>query len=1320
MSTHPCPTVEYLKRLLAEQLSDAECEAVAQHVEGCAACREALAQMTADAGQDTCLKQTSEVLETSEVSPAFLAELALRPPPELSTPRSATDTPTVDADVKSAATAIRPRVPNYEILEELGRGGMGVVYKARHLALQRLVALKVLLAGEHAPPGQLARFRGEAEALARLRHPHIVQIYEVGEHGGLPYFAFELVDGASLAGRLGGAPQPAREAAQLIETLGRAVHAAHQQGVIHRDLKPANILLTADGTAKITDFGLAKRLDLVGVPTQSGEIVGTPSYMAPEQARGDRQSVGPASDVYALGAILYELLTGRPPFRAVTPLDTLLQVLYEEPVPPSRLQPKVPRDVETICLKCLQKEAGKRYTKAGELADDLRRFHEGRPVRARPIGRAEKTIRWARRNPVVASSLAALVLVLIAGSTNSTYFAFDAADNAKQARNSEAEANQNAADLEKANKGLRQSRDDLRQSRDELEVTLARSLLGPFTLQERQPLTDPELGALWDLAASRSERLGPRFVEEALRSPLNTRQLKYRAELALHAAVRFDLDKRAQVERLLVDRLQDPQLGDAQRADVALAAAALGDLTPAAAVRVAQTLTDTMAKTTDSNALQSLVLGLWAVAVRMQPKDGAATLTQAMSKTTDPGTLGLHHQLARGLSAVAARMEPKDGAANLIQAMSKTTNPSALYQLARGLSAVAARMERKEAARVCSQVAVILTQAMDDPSAVRFRAHGLVVVVAWMQPKDAAATLTQAMAKTTEPSSLRLLAEGLSAVAARMERKESAHVCSQTAATITQAITKTTEGISLRWLAQGLSALAARMEPDEAAHVCSQAATTLTQAMSKTTNPGTLDWLAEALSAVAPHIEPKEAAHLCTQAAATLAQAMSKTTEFTPRPPPPPYPSRGAVASGFPRTLAAVAAHMDPKEAAQLCAQALAKTTDPLTLGAWAEVLQAVAARMEPKEAAPLCAHAAATLTQAMTKTSDPPALKYLSQGLSLVAARMEPKLGGATLTRAMTKATDPLALHALAQGLADVAAGMEPKEAAQLCAQAAATLAQAMSNTTNPSITTNPSTPPQLAIPRPPLGPNPADRALVSQGLLAEGLSAVAARMEPKEAAHLCAQAAATLVRGMSKTTDSLTLYQLARALSALAGRMEPKDAARICAQAAAILTQAMSTTIQEPVSRDLAAVATRMEPKDGAATIMEAMTKITTVTLQEDLRTQDLLAVLTGVYPAELARRPAAVVAAAAPLPGCGGPVATLALLGPALEPVPCRLSTPELIELLKQPTCVGSGRRVILDQLENRYRRNFADHWEFMHFAQDQKLGFDFTSPPKRPKR
>jgi hypothetical protein len=317
-----------------------------------------------------------------------------------------------------AEAAEWPTIPGYRILGELGRGGMGVVYQAWQESLDRPVALKVVLAGEYAGPEERRRFRAEAEAAARLHHPNIVQIYEAGEHLRRPFLCMEQVDGTSLAERGGADALPPRAAAGLVEALARAVQHAHERGIVHRDLKPANVLLAANGTPKITDFGLAKRLDRGEGQTQSGAILGTPGYMAPEQAAGRSKAIGPAADVYALGAILYELLTGRPPFRGDNPLETLHRVLSEEPCPPRRHRPGIPADLEAICLQCLRKDPARRYGSAGELADDLGRFLGGKPVRARPPAAMERLGRWARRREVVgatAGGCSVLCVALLAG-----------------------------------------------------------------------------------------------------------------------------------------------------------------------------------------------------------------------------------------------------------------------------------------------------------------------------------------------------------------------------------------------------------------------------------------------------------------------------------------------------------------------------------------------------------------------------------------------------------------------------------------------------------------------------------------------------------------------------------------------------------------------------------------------------------------------------------------------------------------------------------------------------------------------------------------
>jgi tetratricopeptide (TPR) repeat protein len=319
---------------------------------------------------------------------------------------------------------IRPKVAGYEILDVLGEGGMGIVFKARHVRLGRLVALKMIRSGAGVRPADLARFEAEAQAVAAIEQPNIVHIFEIGEHGGMPYFSLEYLSAGSLAKVIGGKPQSPAEAARIVSTLAGAADVAHKRGIIHRDLKPANVPLSHDGTLKITDFGLVKRLESDSSQTRTGSILGTPSYMSPEQARGETHNVGPAADQYALGAILYELLTGRPPFHGTSVLDTLDQVRQKEPVPPSQLQTKVPRDLETICLKCLEKDPARRYSDVAALREDLRRYREDKPIVARPVCQAERLWRWCLRNRAVAALGAIVATILACAAVGGTAAAF--------------------------------------------------------------------------------------------------------------------------------------------------------------------------------------------------------------------------------------------------------------------------------------------------------------------------------------------------------------------------------------------------------------------------------------------------------------------------------------------------------------------------------------------------------------------------------------------------------------------------------------------------------------------------------------------------------------------------------------------------------------------------------------------------------------------------------------------------------------------------------------------------------------------------------
>jgi tetratricopeptide (TPR) repeat protein/tRNA A-37 threonylcarbamoyl transferase component Bud32 len=461
MSASPCPDVLELQQFLLGQLPAAEIDRLAQHLLHCDRCVGLAGTLEArDRLVDDLHAQKADGEETDHEALRTLLSRVQDPALLLSLPPTRRETrretlrdpggtgvfipPTGEATAEqpdlwclpgrpaegarrgseTAVDAARPlpdpgwpKLADYEVVGILGRGGMGVVYKARQKSLKRLVALKMLLSGDQAQPQELARFRSEAEAIARLNHPNIVQIYEVGEHQGRPFFSLELLEGGSLASKLMGTPQDAGTAARVVETLARAVHAVHECGIIHRDLKPGNVLLTGgpdvplgECMAKIGDFGLAKALDADAGQTGSGQVVGTPSYMAPEQAKEGPRQLGPAVDVYALGAILYDLLTGRPPFKAATFWDTVMQLLNKEPVPPRRLHEAVPRDLERVCLKCLEKEPHRRYASPLDLADDLRRFLDGEPVRARPAPAWERAWKWSRRRPALAALVGVLCL----------------------------------------------------------------------------------------------------------------------------------------------------------------------------------------------------------------------------------------------------------------------------------------------------------------------------------------------------------------------------------------------------------------------------------------------------------------------------------------------------------------------------------------------------------------------------------------------------------------------------------------------------------------------------------------------------------------------------------------------------------------------------------------------------------------------------------------------------------------------------------------------------------------------------------------------
>ena len=400
----------------------------------------------------------------------------------------AATTPTVQVNANTSKVSTKVRYfCDYELMEEIARGGMGVVYKARQISLNRLVALKMILAAQLAGEEDVQRFHAEAEAVANLDHPGIVPIYEIGEHEGQHYFSMSLIEGESLADKIKDGPLSPRVTAEYMKKVAEAVHYAHCKGIVHRDLKPANILVDADGTPKVTDFGLAKKLDKQSGLTVTGQVMGTPSYMPAEQASGKTEDVGPRTDVYALGAVLYCLLTGRPPFQASSPVDTLMQVLHKEPVAPTVLNPAVDRDLETICLKCLQKELDKRYNSADELVAELNRYLAGEPIIARSVTKLERVWRWCRRKPALASLWGSLLVLLVTLAIGGPLIAVQQASLRQQAEQAERQRALAQVDaLLSANPdAVPVILDGLRPSIHELLPQLRRLEEGQLTEQER-------------------------------------------------------------------------------------------------------------------------------------------------------------------------------------------------------------------------------------------------------------------------------------------------------------------------------------------------------------------------------------------------------------------------------------------------------------------------------------------------------------------------------------------------------------------------------------------------------------------------------------------------------------------------------------------------------------------------------------------------------------------------------------------------------------------------------------------------------------------
>lgn len=1240
--------------------------------------------------------------------------------------------------------------PGYEILGELGRGGMGVVYKARQAGLNRVVALKMILAGAHAAQEERKRFLAEAESIARLSHRGIVAVHDVGEHDGLPYFSLEYCSGGNLAEKLAGTPLQPAAAAALLLPIATAVQAAHEADVIHRDLKPSNVLLAADGAPKVTDFGLAKRLDAAG-QTQTGAVMGTPSYMAPEQAQG-RKDVGPAADVYALGAIFYECLTGRPPFTAATPLDTLMLVVTEEPVPPRRLNAKVPRDLETVALKCLGKDPARRYGSAADLASDLARFLAGEPIRARPVGALVRAARWARRNPAVASLATLVALALTVGTVVSALFAFDAreqariasdreADALREKRNAERSAAREKDAAELANRREKETADALR----EVETTLIDGLLRPIGHRDG-PLDPIEFEAFVKLGGLPRPRVGLRFLEEGLAAAEPASRMGQRADWVVQAVTRLDPDRREDLRAILARRLNDPDLPP----EVAVACLRLGKdagiRDPRQVGKVAGTLTAILPQTKFVGDLR--LRGGWLVTAAELAEDGekvkiVEALLAAMKGVEPEGLATLAECLIQMLRAGVPRAEAHAAGGTEIILKVLSGSPGTLSQdsLYFSLAQLGVWLSPVRHGELMPRVVESLVSMLSGPSFVLHRKEieaRLAIALRSFTPDQATklaarllgqftqtrrseggafvgrllATLARlggrfdvpraadafvvAIARETTAYPADQLGDALAGLSAHLDQAQKRKL----AAAVEDAMIKCAEPAPLAALTKVLLAL-----PPPAGGRAGEVFSILVKAM---TQAGDRSNLAPGAARLAPRLTPSEAAKLVTQILEALAQTADPLQRF-------------ALGSAV---LVSLVNRLGPEGVAQALDAALAamkKASGPRALCATGRVVWTVNRRStNPAQAG---AVASDLLLAEMEKTRDPGVLNELISCLELVMDKSDlaraGKAGG-FLRAALADAADPAAqpLGASAERLAprlDEAGKRRLADALFAAMGKSRDVAthRALSKAVKPSASAAPEVVKGIL----------AAMKQVSDGEalanLADALiSTVRGKSEDEARPHLEA-ARRILLASAGRTTDSGQLTDLVGGIEALTGAMENRGAEEVKAEVGGVIVAAIAKAADHQalfaLSLLLDSFCFDLPPERVAGLFARAMPA-----LQAGMRRcrdeAGLASLVTCVKRwterLEAAARSAPLNEAAASL------IVGLARLqegadpkqlSAALSEVAEELGTGEVVALLRHPLSAGLARRALLDVLGNRCKREFRSGWEFLDWAKANGVTF-----------
>jgi tRNA A-37 threonylcarbamoyl transferase component Bud32 len=1297
-----CPSREQLRQLLAEQLRGPEATAIEAHVAACADCQGILDQLTARA-------PACRPCPPPPDDSAFLQQLQELPPWQQTIPCA--------VEVPGGL----PALPGYEILAEVGRGGMGVVYKARQTTLNRLVAVKMIRQGELAQPDALARFRLEGELLARVQHPNVVQVHQVGVEQGHPFIIMEYVEGTSLQTWLRQHRPTSGQAAQLVETLAEAMQAAHERGIIHRDLKPGNVVLAAGQafqpdlgekpvrleslTCKITDFGLAKNLTAPGQVTSTGAVVGTPSYMAPEQAQGDSARLSVRTDVYSLGAILYELLTGRAPFEGPTPLEILLQVVHVDPVALRRLQPSVPGDLETICLKCLAKEPNKRYASAADLAGDLRRWLTGEPIAARPVGRMERVVKWVQRRPVIAGLIAVIFMVMVAGTTISLHFAL-------RAHQQEMETTRYAQSLEQKEK-------EAREALEAVEENLARGLLRPLGhSKSRIALNVFELDALEELAGLPRDRDRVRllFIRRSLEQPGTAEQMGRRLEESVTAAIGLRPDLRQKVMRQAVTQLQDSRTPRPTKVVCARLLAQLRCDRDNGAASAGNTLLAEMAREDDLNTLRLLAAdfarlpGDLPATTRKQAYELIRQSVDRAVRSTNPDVMlcvtDVFFAISRLLPDEQITRQATALAGRVVELAAETNNPDSARNLLKACVALASQLPGDQVATLGDWI-ILEVSWTTNPATAAALAEAFVALANRVPPRRAPALASRVIARcarTTEPSSLLALSRILAALAGKLPAEQVAANASPLGARIVELGGRSTNHQSLGVLAEALTILEGKLPAEQAVgHASTLAgrlvefpdlkdntyipltyssttqevpgptrhtslpplagklsADRLVELLGKTTDPYSVDVLSRALAAQAGTLPAEQAAgHTSTLTNRLVELDRAPTPKHlwaAPGPPPNATPQRAL--SG---ALVGLAGRLSAAEATRLASQLVElgnRTRNSHTLCTLAEVMCAVAGKLPAPQAEKHVAALAHRLVELAAATTASASLLSLSEALAALSAQLPAEQ---VLKHASTLADRIVKLSATATPdslrlLSEALVAVTDKLSAEQAATHAFTLAGRIA----------------LLAERPPR-PEHRRNLFVSLAVLADKLPALPA---DKRAADL----ADRIVNLAGGTTDAFELLSLSRALAALCRKL---PAAMADSQALALADRILDQLAQEYESSGRV-----------ASPSLRALSDAFTVLPVHRHESQVNAWVLRM---ARLSHRARAAD---------GG-------FGPLDRLLP-RASSQTILEALKQPTCVGTTRSVLMKHLGQRYKRTFRDTWELFDYLTKHAPNLDLVSP------